>query len=72
MNETPGRLLRQGAEGGRSLVYATCSILPCENEERVEAFLVKNPQFRRLQPDFQASPRSTGTDGFYAAFLGRI
>jgi 16S rRNA (cytosine967-C5)-methyltransferase len=71
LNETQDRLLRQGAEAGGQLVYATCSILPCENEARVEAFLVKNPQFRRLQPDFQASPASTGTDGFFAAFLGR-
>jgi 16S rRNA (cytosine967-C5)-methyltransferase len=71
LNETQDRLLRQGAEAGEKLVYATCSILPCENEERVEAFLVKNPQFRRLQPDFQASPAATGTDGFFAAFLGR-
>ena len=71
LNETQDRLLRQAAEAGGSLVYATCSILPCENEARVEGFLVKNPQFRRLQPDFQASPAATGTDGFYAAFLGR-
>jgi 16S rRNA (cytosine967-C5)-methyltransferase len=70
LNETQDRLLRQGAEAGGRLIYATCSILPCENEERVEAFLVKNPKFRRLQPDFQASPVSTGTDGFFAAFLG--
>ena len=61
-----------GAEARGRLVYATCSILPSENEERVEAFLAKNPAFHRAQPDFQASPASTGTDGFYAAFLTRI
>jgi 16S rRNA (cytosine967-C5)-methyltransferase len=33
--------------GGR-LVYATCSILPRENEERVETFLRRNPAFARL------------------------
>jgi 16S rRNA (cytosine967-C5)-methyltransferase len=71
LNDTQDRLLRQGAEAGGQLVYATCSILPCENEERVEAFLAKNPEFRRLQPDFQASPALTGSDGFFAAFLGR-
>jgi 16S rRNA (cytosine967-C5)-methyltransferase len=72
LNETQDRLLRQGAEAGAELVYATCSILPCENEARVEAFLVKNPGFRRLQPDFQGSPALTATDGFFAAFLGPI
>jgi 16S rRNA (cytosine967-C5)-methyltransferase len=30
--------------GGR-LVYATCSILPEENEQQIEAFLVANPDF---------------------------
>ena len=33
--------------GGR-LIYATCSILPCENEDRVRAFLGRNPQFKLL------------------------
>ena len=33
--------------GGR-LVYATCSILPEENEEIVAGFLAANPQFRPL------------------------
>jgi 16S rRNA (cytosine967-C5)-methyltransferase len=67
--ETQERLLRQGAALGSRLVYATCSILPSENEEQVEAFLAKNPAFRRWQPDFQASPATSETDGFYAAFL---
>lgn len=31
--------------GGR-LVYATCSLLPQENEQRVQAFLSSNPAFR--------------------------
>jgi Asp-tRNA(Asn)/Glu-tRNA(Gln) amidotransferase A subunit family amidase len=30
--------------GGR-LVYATCSVLPAENEERMESFLASNPDF---------------------------
>jgi 16S rRNA (cytosine967-C5)-methyltransferase len=32
------------APGGR-LVYATCSLLPCENEDRIAAFLDARPDF---------------------------
>jgi 16S rRNA (cytosine967-C5)-methyltransferase len=33
------------AAGGR-LLYATCSILPCENDDRLAAFLSRHSQFR--------------------------
>jgi 16S rRNA (cytosine967-C5)-methyltransferase len=56
--------------GGR-LVYATCSILPRENQDRVEAFLAVHPDFIRERTDFHASPTATGGDGFYAAILAR-
>ncbi len=73
LHDTQDRLLAQGAAAttGR-LVYATCSVLPCENEYRVEPFLVKNPGFARAEPDFLASPLATAMDGFFAAFLTRI
>jgi 16S rRNA (cytosine967-C5)-methyltransferase len=65
-------LLAQAAASAVSqLVYATCSILPCENEDRVEAFLSANASFSRARPDFHASPAATDSDGFYAAFLIR-
>jgi 16S rRNA (cytosine967-C5)-methyltransferase len=76
LQESQDGLLAQGAARTASpsgrLVYATCSILPSENEDRIEAFLVKNPGFARAEPDFLASPLATGMDGFYAAFLTRI
>jgi len=70
---------------GRRLVYATCSILPVENQDRVAAALARHPGFSLLdldrswlvnQPpglaqDFRASPALTGTDGFYCAGLRR-
>jgi 16S rRNA (cytosine967-C5)-methyltransferase len=82
------RLLEQAASrvrpGGR-LVYATCSILPCENEDRIETFLLRHPRFHKAaaasqwrqigpnlpSPDdfFRASPYVTGTDGFFAGIL---
>lgn len=67
--------------GGR-LVYATCSILPTENRDRVAAFQARHPQFTPLNlgtgraipglaEDFRATPATTGTDGFYCACLQR-
>jgi 16S rRNA (cytosine967-C5)-methyltransferase len=64
------------APGGR-LLYATCSILPEENQELVDRFLRRHSGFRRIQPDLQLlpHPRDTGaahlTDGFYYACLSR-
>jgi 16S rRNA (cytosine967-C5)-methyltransferase len=30
------------------LVYATCSVLACENEDVIEAFLARNTEFRAI------------------------
>ena len=73
LHHTQDRLLAQGgALAGGVLVYATCSILPSENEDRTQAFLAENPGFAHLEADFLASPATTATDGFFAAFLTRI
>lgn len=59
---TQSALLKEGAElvkpGGR-LVYITCSLLVEENEDRIAAFLAKNPDFRVL-PYTVAWPEKAG------------
>ncbi len=72
--------------GGR-LVYATCSLLPRENEDQIAAFLTRHPEFE-VMPVQQAlpegaqlpaghgtymrfTPHRTATDGFFAAVLQR-
>lgn len=56
--------------GGR-LVYATCSLLPDENEDQIAAFLSSHPQFSRRGEDLKMTPARHNTDGFYAAVLMR-
>jgi 16S rRNA (cytosine967-C5)-methyltransferase len=71
--------------GGR-LVYATCSILPEEDDGVVAAFLSAHPQFRSLHcgellaaqgialdigEHLRVYPHSHGMDGFFAAALER-
>ncbi len=88
--QTQAGILRQAAAcvapGGR-LVYATCSLLPEENELQVERFLAENPDFTLLDagnivkdrcenltvpgPYLSLRPDVHGTDGFFAAVLER-
>jgi precorrin-6B methylase 2 len=72
------RAARYVKPGGR-MVYATCSLLAEENEDRVAAFLARTPGFSVRSvpfPQFATSdgylrltPLSAGTDGFFAALL---
>lgn len=56
--------------GGR-LVYATCSLLPEENENQVDAFIKEHPEFTRAREDMKLTPAQHDTDGFFAAVLVR-
>ncbi len=88
---TQDQLLDQAAATTRGrIVYGTCSLLACENTDRVAAFLARHPAFcianaeaiwreaTCLAPPpgmgdyFRATPRATGTDGFFAAILVRL
>ncbi|MBK8019323.1 MAG: RsmB/NOP family class I SAM-dependent RNA methyltransferase [Betaproteobacteria bacterium] len=85
-----GAILRAAARlpkvGGR-LVYATCSLLPEENEMIVADFLTRSPGWKRVDvrpilerfavtvdgtdDTLRLLPHRHGTDGFFAAILER-
>lgn len=54
---------------GGKLVYATCSILPSENEKQVQAFLAEAGAAWQLDTELTLRPGQGNTDGFYAARL---
>ena len=71
---------------GGTLVYATCSVLPEENDEVVADFLAAHPQFVRENAAAELAragieldtgeklrlfPHKHGCDGFYAEVLTR-
>ncbi len=70
--------------GGR-LIYATCSLLPAENEHQIDAFLRRHPEFTVVPleqvwnfgplpcagPYLSLTPRVHDTDGFFGAVLER-
>ena len=79
------RAARLVRPGGR-IAYITCSILPEENDEAVDAALARHPglaprapdagplptdALRRTRHGLQLTPHRTGTDGFYVALLTR-
>ncbi len=60
----------QMLKSGGFLVYATCSILPSENQLQIELFLKSNPDFKFIE-DRKVLP-SEGFDGFYMARLLKL
>ena len=59
------KILKKGGQ----MIYATCSILPSENNEQVKRFLETNPDFSLIK-DEKIMP-SEGYDGFYMALIKR-
>ncbi len=58
----------QMVKPGGYLVYATCSILPSENNQQVELFLKNNSNFELVKQEV-VSPLLSGFDGFFMALL---
>lgn len=67
----------QAVKPGGKLVYATCSLLPDENEAQIEKFLENHPEFKvgplinkdLGEPYMRLTPHRHNTDGFFAAVL---
>lgn len=59
-------------KSGGKMVYATCSVLPSENQEQVEKFLASEAgrDFKLLK-ERRILPQTEGFDGFYMALLER-
>lgn len=73
LNQTQTEILNSYCEmtkvGGK-MVYATCSVLPSENEKQIAKFLKANDGWK-LEKEIHLRPDLQGYDGFYAARLLR-
>lgn len=59
-------------KSGGKLVYATCSVLPSENQKQVEFFLASDAgKDFVLEKDNKVLAHESGFDGFYMALLSR-
>ena len=60
-------------KSGGKLVYATCSVLPSENQQQVEKFLTSEAgkEFTFIKEEKILASES-GYDGFYMALLEKV
>ena len=68
------RMLEQAAAAvkpGGFVIYATCSSEPEENDDVVQRFLERHPQFARRGDFFRTDPPHDGLEAFFAAMLVR-
>ncbi len=66
--ESYSRIVKPGGK----LVYATCSVLPSENQEQIEKFLTtENGKNFTFVQDVKILASESGFDGFYMALLER-
>jgi 16S rRNA (cytosine967-C5)-methyltransferase len=74
IQQTQAKILREYAlmlKPGGLMVYATCSILPSENEQQIAAFIAQHASTYTLVKDLRIMP-SQGYDGFYMALIKRL
>jgi 16S rRNA (cytosine967-C5)-methyltransferase len=65
------RYTKMCRQGGK-VVYATCSILPAENQHQIETYLLQ-PEVRfTLEASHTIWPQDSGFDGFYLARLASL
>ena len=59
-------------KSGGKLLYATCSILPSENQNQITRLMEKHPGKFRLISQNNLLPSETGHDGFHASLLEKL
>lgn len=57
---------------GGKLLYATCSILPSENQHQIDRLLKNHPGAFKLISQENLLPSHTGHDGFHASLLTKL
>lgn len=73
LRKTQSQILREYSrmvKVGGKVVYATCSLLPLENENQIAEFLKDNPHFS-LEEQLRINPDQGRGDGFFAARMRR-